>query len=621
MGSNRTISNSNAYLTAVTAVGGGVLVHSVYQILFLPPDPAWVLLATLTVISALFTITVPSVSATISVSETFIFTSVLLFGTPVATVIVASEALIMSAWRHRRELRKVLFNATEATLSIWIASTAFYFFVPGNIKDNPQDISSLLGPMLLLVALYFLINSWLTATAVGLVSRIQIRRVWREHFSWLSLNYLVGGSVALMIGQTSSNVGLATLGIILPFLAISYFTMKLSMGRLDDANNHIAQIEKLYLSTIESLAMAIDAKDQVTHGHIRRVQALAVGTAKALGVNEPQLLKAIEASALLHDMGKLAVPEHILNKPGKLTESEFERIKLHSTIGAEILSSIDFPYPVVPIVRHHHENWDGTGYPDGLKGATIPIGARILSVVDCFDALTSDRPYRRRLSDVDALNIVRNRRESMYDPLVVDTFCDVYPRIRPPQSNPEPGRAFTAISHSRPSDFVVNTSAAETRPPVRRLKQESQHYFDVDLIQDICSNYLERLFPSSTCAIYALSADRQTLVATLVAGAQRELLPNRPIAVGTGVSGWVAANRKAAINSDPHADWGELRTPFMYCLSAPIPVVNDNLGGVITIYGSGQPFSKEDEKALHEAVNVGRLCLTVANQSSTVATL
>ena len=621
MGSNRTISNSNAFLAAVTVAGGGVLVHSVYQVLFLPPDPTWVLLATLTVISGLFTIAVPSVSATISVSETFIFTSVLLFGTPVATVIVACEALIMSASRHRRELRKVLFNATEATLSIWVASSAFYLLVPGNIKDHPQDISSLLGPMLVLVALYFLINSWLTATAVGLVSKTQVRRVWREHFSWLSLNYLVGGSVALMIVQTSSNVGLATLGIIFPFLAILYVTMKLSMGRLDDANNHIAQMEKLYLSTIESFAMAIDAKDQVTHGHIRRVQALAVGTARALGVNEPKLLKAIEASALLHDMGKLAVPEHILNKPGKLTESEFERIKLHATIGAEILSSIDFPYPVVPIVRHHHENWDGTGYPDGLEGSTIPIGARILSVVDCFDALTSDRPYRRRLSDLDALTIIKNRRGSMYDPLIVDTFSDVYPRIRPEQSNPDPGRAFTAISHSRSSDFLVNTSPDEAAAPVRRHEQGSQLYFDADLIQDMCSNYLGHLFPSSTCAIYAFSADRQTLVPTLVAGDQRESLPNRPIAVGTGVSGWVAANRKAAINSDPHADWGELRTLFMYCLSAPISVLDGSLVGVVTIYGSGQPFSKADEITLDRAVNVGRLCLTGANQSSTVAAL
>ena len=175
--------------------------------------------------------------------------------------------------------------------------------------------------------------------------------------------------------------------------------------------------------------MAIDAKDQVTHGHIRRVQQYAVGLARHLGITAAHDIQAIEAAALLHDMGKLAVPEYILNKPGPLTPAEFERMKLHASIGADILRSINFPYPVVPIVRHHHENWNGTGYPDGLRATQIPMGARILSVVDCFDALTSDRPYRPRLSTSDATRILLERRGTMYDPLVVDTFLKVHDQL------------------------------------------------------------------------------------------------------------------------------------------------------------------------------------------------
>ena len=185
-------------------------------------------------------------------------------------------------------------------------------------------------------------------------------------------------------------------------------------------------VDRLYLSTVETLAMAIDAKDDVTHSHVRRVQAYAVGMARALGFIDESTLKAIEAAALLHDTGKLAVPEHILNKPGKLTPSEFEKMKLHVDVGADILSLVDFPYPVVPIVRCHHENWDGTGYPRGVKGEAIPIGARILSVVDCFDALTSDRPYRRAMTDEAALGILRERSGKMYDPAVVDMFIKVF---------------------------------------------------------------------------------------------------------------------------------------------------------------------------------------------------
>src|SRR5262249_23052459 len=183
-------------------------------------------------------------------------------------------------------------------------------------------------------------------------------------------------------------------------------------------------------STVETLAMAIDAKDDVTHSHVRRVQAYAVGLARALGIEEDLEIKAIEAAALLHDTGKLAVPEHILNKPGKLTESEFEKMKLHVDVGADILSLVEFPYPVVPIVPCHHETWDGTGYPRGVIGEDIPIGARILSVVDCYDALTSDRPYRRRMTEEAALGILRDRRGSMYDPRVVDMFIAVYRDIQ-----------------------------------------------------------------------------------------------------------------------------------------------------------------------------------------------
>ena len=218
------------------------------------------------------------------------------------------------------------------------------------------------------------------------------------------------------------------------------------MGRVEDSNQHLVELNILYLSTIETLAMAIDAKDQITHGHIRRVQTYAVGLAKHIGVSDDRLIKAIEAAALLHDMGKLAVPEYILNKPGKLTAAEFDKMKLHAAVGADILSAIDFPYPVVPIVRHHHENWDGTGYPDRMTGTNIPIGARILSVVDCFDALTSDRPYRPKLTDEDALAILRERRGSMYDPLIVDAFVRVHKEIAPEQQSSVPRVVLSARS-------------------------------------------------------------------------------------------------------------------------------------------------------------------------------
>ena len=164
---------------------------------------------------------------------------------------------------------------------------------------------------------------------------------------------------------------------------------------------------------VDDLARALDSRDTTTHRHTRRVQMYAVGLAQSLGLRDPGFLDRLRAAALLHDVGKLAMPDAILNKPGRLTASEMETMKLHAPLGADMLQAIGVDQSVVSFVRHHHESWDGAGYPSSLKGPEIPVGARILAVADCFDALTSDRPYRRRLSNGRALRILRMRRGSM----------------------------------------------------------------------------------------------------------------------------------------------------------------------------------------------------------------
>src|SRR5258708_21472105 len=216
-----------------------------------------------------------------------------------------------------------------------------------------------------------------------------------------------------------------------------------------DSELHIAQLNVL-VSTVDTLSTAIDARDDVTPRHVRRVQHGTLALARELGVTDEDTLCGLEAAALLHDTGKIAVPEHILNKPGRLTVAEFETMKRHAPIGAQILASIEFPYPVAPVVRHHHENWDGTGYPDGLKGEEIPLGARILSVVDCFDALTSDRPYRGRMTAPQAVQIIVERRGIQYDPAGGDALVACYERIMPPR-DAAPARPVVGPDSPRPS--------------------------------------------------------------------------------------------------------------------------------------------------------------------------
>lgn len=178
------------------------------------------------------------------------------------------------------------------------------------------------------------------------------------------------------------------------------------------------------MTTLEALTVAIDSHPP-THGHTRRVRASAVTLARAMGVTDPSMLDAIDQAAFLHDVGKLAVPDQICNKPGRLTEYEYEVMKQHVEFGVALLATLPLPSPVLPIVKSHHENWNGTGYPQGLRGDDIPLGARILSVVDCFDALTSERPYRSRLDPSGAIEIVVKQRGAMYDPTVVDAFVEM----------------------------------------------------------------------------------------------------------------------------------------------------------------------------------------------------
>jgi len=368
---------------------------------------------------------------------------------------------------------RIAFNVCALPASLWLGAHIFYWVWESPPLSNVStsiEIGALLAPLSLFTVTYYLLNSWLIAFAISLEKRLSPIAIWKDNFAWLSLNYFGGASVAALLVTYTRNIDFAYLAFVLPLLAVLYFTFSMSLGRVEDANKHLSELNSLYMSTIETLAMAIDAKDQITHGHIRRVQHYATGLARTIGVKDSAQIRAIEAASLLHDMGKLAVPEYILNKPGALTAAEFEKMKMHASVGADILSAIDFPYPVVPIVRHHHESWDGTGYPDHLKGSDIPIGARILAVVDCFDALTSDRPYRPRLSDADAIDILVQRRGIMYDPIIVDAFLKVYKDIAPEdvaqvatQDNPLPlwpttgGKMELDTSGARLEDIAAST--------------------------------------------------------------------------------------------------------------------------------------------------------------------
>ena len=608
---------ARAYVAAVVGVGLAAAIHSIAALFGSPIPPEWFALAALTLLTGSFTIKVPSISSRISVSETFVFASVLLFGAAAGTLTVLLETLVISLWvkRESRTLYRALFNVAAPAVSIWISATLFFSFSsiqPYSVHSSP--LAALFFPLSILTVIYFLLNSWLVAIALGLERQQSPLDIWWKNFTWLSVNYFSGASVAALIVTYTSRFDVSTLIIIVPLLVISYLTFRTAMGRVEDSNQHLVELNRLYISTIETLAMAIDAKDQITHGHIRRVQTYAVGLAKHVGVSDERLIKAIEAAALLHDMGKLAVPEYILNKPGKLTAAEFEKMKLHAAVGADILSAIDFPYPVVPIVRHHHENWDGTGYPDRVRGTDIPIGARILSVVDCFDALTSDRPYRPRLTDEEALAILHERRGSMYDPLIVDAFVRVHQEIAPALQSSRPPRRSVR-------DFVGSSQVASVRVETAPL-DDITHSADEMLTLyelartlggqtslsdagDAVARHLRRLIPWSLCVFYLYDSSIDEVEAKHAVGEGATLVRGMRIPLGERLSGWVAANRQTISNSDPVLDLGDAARAHSLslrsCISTPLGIGGE-LVGVLTLYSGEANAFNEDHKRLIEVV-------------------
>src|SRR6185295_11225563 len=239
------------------------------------------------------------------------------------------------------------------------------------------------------------------------------------------------------------------------------------LGRIEDQQRHVQRMSDLHLATIEAVALAIEAKDQIGQRQTRRVQVYAGGLARAFGMSETEI-QGVKTASLLRDIGKLAVPEHILSKPGPLTQEEFQKLRIHPQVGAEIIGGVRFPYPVAPLILSHHERWDGKGYPAGLKGDEIPLGARILSVVDYFDALTSERPYHKAMSFDAAIGLLRQEAGKALDPRIVQTFIDMYPALaKEAEATQEPARKLTRVPTHAPTAAPAVGLVDETTSAVR----------------------------------------------------------------------------------------------------------------------------------------------------------
>ncbi len=388
---------SIVYTSVVILIGAGVLTQSAWSLSAHPVSRAWLVLVGLTVASGLATLRVPGMPISFSISDIFSIASALAFGPSAGAVTAAVDGLVLSSRmaESQRSLPRLAFNASAPAVAIWIAAHAFFAFANEALSHTgAANLPWVIVAFSVFGATDYLLNTLLVAVAVALERGLGIVATWREHFAGLWPNYLAGVyACATLMLQPADVVSRIALMTPLPFLL--YFAFRTAVGRTQDHISHLGKVNRVYVAAIEALAQAVDAKDQVTHDHVRRVQDARGALARELGVTDGEI-QAIKAAALLHDIGKMAVPEHILNKPGKLTPAEFEMMKRHAPIGADILAvdrlslsgRADRPAPPRELGRH--------GLSRSDRGRADPVGARILAVVDCFDALTSDRPYRPR---------------------------------------------------------------------------------------------------------------------------------------------------------------------------------------------------------------------------------
>lgn len=301
---------------------------------------------------------------------------------------------------------KTIFNVSQGIITTGLTGLAFTFVggIPGKFS---------LLPTLIAIPVYTLVNSAVLAELLALLNKQHFINIWWNHIK----------------GIVPSLMAVGTLGIIiaLAYLSYSYGAVLLFFGPLLLARFSFklyVDMRNMYIETIQAFNKSMEAKDSYTSGHATRVQEYAVKLAVAAGLPESKVQN-IKTAAILHDIGKIGIDDKILKKPMKLTKVEYEEIQRHPSIGAEILKDVAFLSETAEIIKHHHERYDGKGYPDGLKGNEIPIEASILAIADVYDAMTSNRPYREPLCKESALNEIRINAGTQFHPELAFKFLEV----------------------------------------------------------------------------------------------------------------------------------------------------------------------------------------------------
>jgi diguanylate cyclase (GGDEF)-like protein/putative nucleotidyltransferase with HDIG domain len=580
-------------------------------------------------------IELPSIQGALSLNFIFVLLSLAELSLPETLVVGCCSILAESMWpsHSRRPQFETVFELASGAVAIALAWTVLHALAWRGHVDSPLTLAA--G-----AAVYYVTNTLQIASMVALTQKRAFGGVWMDCYFWVLPFYLLGTVLAGAFGWIGRAAGWSLAMASLPLVIFGYRSYRRFLHRLQSekirAEQQRAQAEELsalHLRTIEALALAIEAKEHVSSGNCRRVQVYAVELGREMGLSPPEL-EALRAASLLHDIGYLAVPEHIVAKPGKLTPEEFDKMKIHPLVGAEILERVRFPYDVASLVRAHHERWDGNGYPAGLRGEEIPLGARILAAVDALDALASDRQYRRALPLDQAMRAVSRESGKAFDPAVVAVLERSYPELeQKAQSAPQPPLPCIVTPYGRlPAPRKRRTRRADREASMKvdflqsigAARAEAQILFEVasDLGTTLSLNdtlsmlavRLETLVPYSTMAVYRVLND--SVAAEFSVGDEARLFGALRIPLGEGLSGWVARHGEPVVNGNPSVELGYLNDPakFSRLRSAlAIPLVGTSgVAGVLAVYDSAKDAFSRDHLRILQAVG-SKLGLIVEN--------
>ena len=546
---------------------------------------------------------------------------------PAPAVFVAGIEGFNASRRTSRRTSNVLFSSGMISLAAAAAaaSTGAMLGQPLLAASAEHNDSFITVAITLLAAsiIQTIVNMGLLSTLLALRHSSSIAGVFREQLVW-AIPMFLSTSAAASSMNVAIQQGTLAMTVIGGSLIISiYFWHRQYCFQIQA---RVETTEKAHRETIEALAVAINAKDEVTHDHVLRVQIYAAGVARLLGCTEEEI-EALRAGALLHDIGKISVPDYILNKPGKLNAAEFEKMKMHTIVGAQILGRVEFPYPVVPIVRHHHERWDGQGYPDGLKNEAIPLTARILTVVDCFDAVREDRQYRRGLTREEAIELIMSGSGSQYDPRVVGTFITHLPEfeaqiqaMRDTTTTPtfgigpieELSEAARNVAPASGLEETEDQSDILQLPPVEIMESDQTDVPGLDELSSrerVAAAFIEKLqsiIACDTCSITLVMPETGDHLVTHAAGEHASYLKGRHVTLGEGVTGWAMANNRSFCNTDPKLDLPPALAQHFnaYRALSVFPVAEgEQVYGAVSLYSYRLvPYSLEQQKAIREAV-------------------